>query len=1682
MPITFAGRGNWNSIYDVDNRNNEVYAHAQNGTEVGITVQGGNKYFLTDDYFGAFQINKWTGVVTVKDSSKLAITNSEVRELPVSYKTVENAYQWYSSNGNKAVTLTEAYNYEKGGYFSNGTVNLSKKVDFEFYVNLGTRQSQGADGIVFFLNNKAPTIGATGGYMGYSAGTNSQNRAMSNSLAVEFDTWLNGEWNSDKNSNHVAVISNGYSNHSEAYNNNNTLEDGKWYFVNIKWDPSINKFEVYFDNKKIKELNENIIATYLGGNENAYFGFTAATGAGKNRQSVYNPVVKTAASPTITVTSQGAVQEFEINIKSGGQPINAVDDFGTAKEDANSSILVCDRTGPVISYDPASNTKTQLFDFDDDWFDIASLNGVLYGITNKGFLYKNIDGNKSKIHSLGSGVNSLVAHNGKLFYMSGKQLKYYNPSSNNVSHVMKVDYYSAGDLAYHNGKMYLAEVNGKLIEIDLERLTATEIADNLPQTNSGAGTVFGLASSGGKFYIVHNHFVSEYSIENKQVVQHYSMADTGIYVNQLNGAALGNGGVSGNVLTNDSGSSTLRVKKVNTLIIGDTASRTQEFQVNGNYGTLFIKPDGSYRYVVNNDLDVVQRLNQGQYLDEVFNCVVGYPSTTTNDSNSVLNIRIWGETDQNQNVEKALHLDALDIDGNGSSDEIYTKSKVSVWNDSANYNNKATSSNTPEYKVNAIGNMAGVDFKNTNGWMTIETHSEVNNAIFTEKSFAYVIKTGADVSGTQVIYEQGGPVRGYNLVIAPDPQNSNKPALWGMIYNNNANEWTHGEFYKEIKLTDVTPETVYTVFFVHDANKGTFKAYINGDFSTVTNAGSVDKASQQYAHPNPIGVGGINSQSIHPVTHQVMREGASVTYKGIIGEIISWNKLLSFDDVSRVSGDLNKKWKTPDAPTSLTAKQNGDELIVQWPAISGAIEYELYLSTDGTIDPNDAKYTTATNGKTITLQEPYKSMDNVKIILRYKTTSKTSEALVQDQKILKKPTNFRYYEANGEYVFTFDKEDGKTYALTTNDENYTYTTVEGKVTVTAAGIDPSKAKLYEVSNVNNTASYENGHSAPATPPTAINVPKITGLTGTFNNGVVSLSWNGLSNASDVDSYEVLMGDNGSTMSTVAKGISGTSKDVALDILNKTVKYFKVVAKMKSGVVYEYSLPSDVIEVTCEPTNFDGIQEENNFKFTWDQITGAQEYEIYISNDGVISDDDEKIVGLTGGSATKAIPSRYLNNDKVNLIFRVKKGNQWSTPIVRERKVFKMPSGFVYTHIGSQYKLSLNKEAGKAYVIKIPGTEDAYLINNSSVTIPDTLDITKALAYEVSYDNGTASYDNGHGVPATPPTEINVSKVTGLMVTDSVIDQYATLKWDLYPNATGYEVFVSESLETVKTGSPINAEAIDANTSTYKYYVTEAQKEKILYFTVRAKLSNGLFSTSDFADPVELNRAEYVDSRGVSGIAVGSDSAAIVENKANIAEYEQGIVAMATYAIKGTKVFDPIIEFEVDDIQHFNIEYPVPSLEKLTLSADGTTVTSVDVITHFSSTVTYSEKDGKRTMNVRFFDFAVDGEVQPNTVFRAKIKSQVVAKALDDAVKKINEKNSAKNESIISSWEIQYDVEEIIEENEVIKVRTRMRWNKEKIENLNPGDQTDGTMMHEIELKLKNRESYKIYLYYKKGTT
>lgn len=178
--------------------------------------------------------------------------------------------------------LTQAVNNQSGSVWNENMINLTDSFDYTFDVYLGNNDF-GADGIAFVLQPISTSIGSTGGGLGYDG--------IAPSVAVEIDTYQNTNLG-DPSYDHIAIMANGITNHSEPAGNlagpvsalpdDLNIEDGQEHLLRVAWDPLTLTLQIWFDDILRLEYQGNIVEDVFGGDPLVFWGFTGSTGGLNN--------------------------------------------------------------------------------------------------------------------------------------------------------------------------------------------------------------------------------------------------------------------------------------------------------------------------------------------------------------------------------------------------------------------------------------------------------------------------------------------------------------------------------------------------------------------------------------------------------------------------------------------------------------------------------------------------------------------------------------------------------------------------------------------------------------------------------------------------------------------------------------------------------------------------------------------------------------------------------------------------------------------------------------------------------------------------------------------------------------------------------------------------------------------------------------------------------------------------------------------------------------------------------------------------------------------------------------------------------------------------------------------------------------------------------------------------------
>ncbi len=188
-------------------------------------------------------------------------------------------------NGNY-IALTPAAGDSAGASWMDQQIDLSADFDITLLVNLGTRDSDGADGLsIVFQNDPAGTgtVGDTsdgGKWIGMYG--------IYPALCIEIDTWQNSDFN-DPSEDHIGIheLRNGgddLDHGSDPVSVLGNIEDGNNHVLRMVWNSATNTLRVYFDGTQHLTYTNDIVADIFGGDATAWFGLVASTGGAFNLQ------------------------------------------------------------------------------------------------------------------------------------------------------------------------------------------------------------------------------------------------------------------------------------------------------------------------------------------------------------------------------------------------------------------------------------------------------------------------------------------------------------------------------------------------------------------------------------------------------------------------------------------------------------------------------------------------------------------------------------------------------------------------------------------------------------------------------------------------------------------------------------------------------------------------------------------------------------------------------------------------------------------------------------------------------------------------------------------------------------------------------------------------------------------------------------------------------------------------------------------------------------------------------------------------------------------------------------------------------------------------------------------------------------------------------------------------------
>ena len=196
---------------------------------------------------------------------------------------------------------------------------------------------------------------------------------------------------------------------------------------------------------------------------------------------------------------------------------------------------------------------------------------------------------------------------------------------------------------------------------------------------------------------------------------------------------------------------------------------------------------------------------------------------------------------------------------------------------------------------------------------TVSDSTAINlNTYYSAKTISVAFETGANITTRQVIYEQGGGVRGLAIFVEDGK-------LYEAVWNYNAGvSWG----YKETSI-QITANTEYTATFILNATSdsvGTLTTYLNGvQTDQLTGVGNL------YSHNEDVGIGWMKDQSRFHGTNEY---GDGHVFSGTVEKVIQYNAALSGSTLQQLHNYISYEWLDPDKAVFGTSTNNnviGDE-------------------------------------------------------------------------------------------------------------------------------------------------------------------------------------------------------------------------------------------------------------------------------------------------------------------------------------------------------------------------------------------------------------------------------------------------------------------------------------------------------------------------------------------------------------------------------------------------------------------------------------------------------------------------------------------------------------------------------------------------------------------------------------
>jgi gliding motility-associated-like protein len=230
----------------------------------------------------------------------------------------------YIVNGNAMAINCNCYQltpdqlWQGGSVWNKNQIDLNNSFNYIFNVFLGSKDLDGADGIVFVLQQVGTSVGAQGQGLGFEG--------LNPSIGIPIDTYQNFDFG-DPAYDHVGIYANGdlrnYDSNVlagpvQALANNPNIEDGEWHTFRIIWNAASKILSAEIDDVPRVQATVDLVKNIFKNQPEVYWGFSGATGGMSNLQKVC-----TSLNPSFTIPAGTSCAPAQISF------IDSSTSFGT---------------------------------------------------------------------------------------------------------------------------------------------------------------------------------------------------------------------------------------------------------------------------------------------------------------------------------------------------------------------------------------------------------------------------------------------------------------------------------------------------------------------------------------------------------------------------------------------------------------------------------------------------------------------------------------------------------------------------------------------------------------------------------------------------------------------------------------------------------------------------------------------------------------------------------------------------------------------------------------------------------------------------------------------------------------------------------------------------------------------------------------------------------------------------------------------------------------------------------------------------------------------------------------------------------------------------------------------------------------------------------------------------------